>query len=142
VKHMLPITALVVLMQAHPGYAQQNVADPAIARIEAEGYVVSDIRRTWLGRIAITAKNGQSLREIVLNRTTGAVLSDQLFAMPSDQPATGMTPSGEAPSGPFDSGNSGEMGGPGDSGGGMGGGGMGGGSGGGSGGGGGMGGGG
>lgn len=101
-KHILPITALVVAMQVQPVFAQQDVTDPAIARIEEDGFTVSDVRRTWLGRIAITAKNDHSLREVVLNRTTGAVLSDQLFALPSsqsptDMPATGMTPS--SPSG-------------------------------------------
>ncbi|MCA0873735.1 hypothetical protein LCL97_23125 [Seohaeicola saemankumensis] len=80
----LPAIALIALMAWHSpaSAASTDVADPVVARIEAEGFEVSNVRRTWLGRIVITAQDGRSLREVVLNRTTGAVLRDELFPLP------------------------------------------------------------
>ena len=62
--------------------AQMEIADPIVARIEAEGFFVTDIHRTWLGRILITAEDADHLREVVLNRTTGEILRDRLFSLP------------------------------------------------------------
>lgn len=68
-----------VLLLHSPALAQVSVADDVIARIEQEGYTVVDVRRSWLGRIVITASDQDDLREIVLNRTSGEVLRDQRF---------------------------------------------------------------
>lgn len=51
----------------------------AIERLETEGYTVIDTRRSWLGRIVVLSTRGDYTREMVLNRTTGTVLSDRLF---------------------------------------------------------------
>lgn len=59
--------------------AQTTLADPVIARIEAEGFTVSEVSRTWLGRILIVAEDQTSLREVVLNRTTGEIMRDRRF---------------------------------------------------------------
>jgi len=70
--------AAVFLLQS-PVQAQQSVADDVIARIEAEGFTVVEVKRSWLGRIVITASDQDDLREVVLNRTSGEVLRDQRF---------------------------------------------------------------
>ncbi len=62
-----------------PATAQTQVADPVVEELEAQGYLVTEIERTWLGRILITARNDTYLREVVLNRVTGDVLSDRAF---------------------------------------------------------------
>lgn len=50
--------------------------DEAVAMLEAEGYVVVDTHRTWLGRIVITAEGKAGTREIVLHPYDGEVLRD------------------------------------------------------------------
>lgn len=55
---------------------------PVIERLEAEGYEVIDTHRSWLGRFVIVSTRDGVLRELVLNRATGAVLSDRLFDLP------------------------------------------------------------
>lgn len=83
----LSALALLALLAWHqPALAGQEIADPVVARIEAEGYTVSDVRRTWLGRIVITARSATYLRETVLNRTSGEVLRDQLFPLDNSAP--------------------------------------------------------
>ncbi len=74
-----------------PAAAEPEVADPVVALIEHQGYTVSEISRTWLGRILITAKNGTYLREIALNRATGQILRDRPFPLvsPKDPGASG-----------------------------------------------------
>lgn len=100
------ITSLLLVLWQSPAMAGPDVADPVIARVEAEGYSVSDVSKTWLGRILITAEDDQNLREIVLNRTTGEILRDRLF--PRAASASGSEPQSKngsgrpsnAPSGP------------------------------------------
>ncbi|WP_162896860.1 PepSY domain-containing protein [Ruegeria sp. AD91A] len=73
----------VVMLLHSPAQAQVSVADDVIARIEAEGYTVEEVKRSWLGRIVITASDQNELREVVLNRTSGEVLRDQSFSKKS-----------------------------------------------------------
>ncbi len=71
-------TAAIMFLHS-PAQAQESVADDVIARIEAEGYSVDEVKRSWLGRIVITASDHDELREVVLNRTSGEILRDQRF---------------------------------------------------------------
>jgi uncharacterized membrane protein YgcG len=94
-KRLLTSTALVLVLWQQPALAGTEIADPVIAQIQAEGYTISDVTRTWLGRIVITAQMDSSQREIVLNRTTGEVLRDRMFPQGPQSngaamPATGM----------------------------------------------------
>lgn len=81
--HILSLSFAAVMALHSPAFAQSaaeaSVADGVIARIQSEGYTVTEVRRSWLGRIVITADNPQGQREIVLNRTSGEVLRDQRF---------------------------------------------------------------
>lgn len=94
--------------------------------LQGEGYKVSVVRRTWLGRILIVAKKGPILREVVLNRRSGAILNDQIFHQnhdantPSNPTGSGTNGRGGMGGGP--GGGSGPGGGPGGGGGGGGGG--------------------
>lgn len=92
------------LSLAAPASAQTggSVADPVIRTLTEEGYTVTDVSRTWLGRILITARNARYLREVALDRRTGAILGDQRFM----RTETGAPPAG-APAGKGSSGGTG-----------------------------------
>lgn len=40
---------------------------------------MTEVKRTWLGRILIIAESATQLREIVLNRKTGQILHDRTY---------------------------------------------------------------
>ena len=94
----LTSTVLLLLMLAHqPAMAQTadqtpDIAQPVVSRLQTEGYAVTEVSRTWLGRILITATTEGHLREIVLNRTTGEVLRDRLFPLRSSDVSTETPP--------------------------------------------------
>ena len=73
------------------------VAAPLVDRLETEGYGIVEVRRSWLGRIVILADRDGLLREIVLNRATGTVLSDRTFGRPSPAPGAAGTGAGAGP---------------------------------------------
>jgi hypothetical protein len=55
---------------------QARTETQVIAALELQGYEVLDTRRSLLGRIIITAQNDAHVREIVMRRLTGQILSD------------------------------------------------------------------
>lgn len=59
--------------------------DEAKAMLQAEGFVVIDTHRTWLGRIVITAEGKAGTREIVLHPFDGQVLRD-VIVEPAAEP--------------------------------------------------------
>ena len=61
--------------------AEERVDAAIVSRIEADGYVIVEVKRTWLGRILITAENGENLREVVIHRKSDEVLRDRVFAL-------------------------------------------------------------
>lgn len=75
--------------------AGETVADPVIRSLTEEGYTVTDVHRTWLGRILITAQNPRYLREIALDRRTGAILGDQRFMRAQSDAPQGTDPGGK-----------------------------------------------
>ena len=86
-----PITwlalALFLWAAPQPLRAETDFLAPVLSRLEAEGFTITEVRRTWLGRILVTATDSQNLREVVLNRHNGEVLRDRLF--PSANPRHG-----------------------------------------------------
>jgi uncharacterized membrane protein YgcG len=70
--------------QISPAFAQTGAPPltPVVERLRGEGYTVIDTHRSWLGRLVILSTRDGILREIVINRTTGAILSDRLFDRP------------------------------------------------------------
>ena len=77
------VLALVLAFGAGTGAARadQDFTTPIVERLQGEGFVVSQIKRTWLGRILIVSQNGEYLREVVINPHTGEILRDKLFAL-------------------------------------------------------------
>ena len=50
--------------------------DRVVEALQAMGFEVEHMSRTWLGRIRIEASNGTVSRELIVNRVTGEVLRD------------------------------------------------------------------
>jgi hypothetical protein len=73
---------------AGPGWADP-LQDQVTAALEAQGYDVVSVGRTWLGRVRILAESDALRREIVLNPTTGEVLRDYSVRLVADG-ATGL----------------------------------------------------
>ncbi|MGD9863377.1 MAG: hypothetical protein AB7S99_09210 [Pseudodonghicola sp.] len=107
----LLLAAALLFAAAPAARAEEPIAAPVIQSLQAEGYVVTDVSRTLLGRILITSHNDRYLREVVLNRRTGAIIDDQLFmqATGPDAGSTGAQPGHGGTSG--DSGGNGAGGG-------------------------------
>ena len=116
-KHAMVWTFILLLGWTAPALAQTDVTAPVVQMLQDEGYKVSEVRRTWLGRILIVAKKGKTLREVVLNRRSGAILNDQVFSETpnSDMPSN---PAGTHTPGPGGMGGPGAGSGPGGPGGG------------------------
>lgn len=95
-KSISTVVLVILLALVSPATAAPDVAKPVIEQIEQQGYSVTEVSWTWLGRILISAKNETSLREVVLNRITGQVVSDRAFPLSGD---TGLGLSVEGPVG-------------------------------------------
>lgn len=78
-KHILVWIFIVSFSWAGPAQAQFDVAKPIIQDLVNDGYKVSTVRRTLLGRILVIAKKGALVREVVINRRSGRVLHDHIF---------------------------------------------------------------
>lgn len=91
---LLVFLCLAVPVQAQDTAAAGDRSAPVIARIESEGFTISSVRRTLLGRTLIVSQNGMALREVVLNRFTGEILRDRQFPLDENArtaPATSAT---------------------------------------------------
>ena len=55
---------------------QARTETQVITALEGQGYEVLDTRRSLLGRIIITVQNDAHVREVVMRRLTGQILSD------------------------------------------------------------------
>ncbi|MCF6231751.1 MAG: hypothetical protein L3J36_01425 [Rhodobacteraceae bacterium] len=79
------ISVSVLLSWQTPAFAGSDGASTTtdiVTRIQDEGYMVTKITRTWLGRILVVAHNDKFLREVVVNRRSGDILRDSLFYLP------------------------------------------------------------
>lgn len=63
---------------AGPALAADAAVEAAIGFLEAQGYQIVEVERTWLGRIRIEAVRGGQERELVMNPRTGEVLRDYI----------------------------------------------------------------
>lgn len=68
--------------------ATQSEDDLAL-RLRQEGFRITERKRTWLGRIKIRARNGKTLREVVLDPTSGEVLRDYSEDLSTEQSRSG-----------------------------------------------------
>ncbi|MEL6644794.1 MAG: hypothetical protein AAFQ79_12740 [Pseudomonadota bacterium] len=60
--------------------AQQTGPQDVIWLLRSEGYEITDVGRTWLGRIRIEATNGANDREVIISRSTGEIRYDQVYS--------------------------------------------------------------
>lgn len=60
--------------------AQDIDTEAVIWLLRSEGYEVTEISRTLLGRIRIAATNGAFDREVIISRTTGEIRYDGVYA--------------------------------------------------------------
>ena len=73
---------------AHMNFTPQMIMDFAgadiaamIAEMEAQGYEVTDMSRTFLGRIKVTMQNDEHMRNMFFSRTTGELKQDITMPM-------------------------------------------------------------
>ena len=66
----------VVLVWAGNGYAQSFNQDALIASLQAQGFEVKKISRSYFGRTIIEAESKKFEREIVIDPNSGAILRD------------------------------------------------------------------
>ena len=56
--------------------ASADPVDEGVSQLRAQGYVIVEIRKTWLGRVRIEAAKGGREREVVFDRFTGEIRRD------------------------------------------------------------------
>lgn len=101
-------TGTISTVQAEPA---TEPLTQAVARLEAEGYEVVESYRSWLGRLVVISIRDGIVRELVLNRATGAILSDRLFV--ARQPGAPRSTAPDSSQGNTDQGNTENTGAPG-----------------------------
>lgn len=82
-----------------------SVSDKVFANLKAQGYLVVQQDRTWLGRIWVLARSKTVQREVVFDPTTGEILRDYAVSLAdlaeqnqfaSEQGGDGSQPAGAA----------------------------------------------
>lgn len=81
------------------GATAADVAARIVEALADQGYNVVDVSQTFLGRLRIVAESAADQRELIVSRTTGAVLRDRITAT-FDVGGTGGAVAGGATSGP------------------------------------------
>ena len=71
-------------LSERPQLAKDDASNGVIRGLQATGYAIDDVTTTPLGQTQITANNGINRREMVINPTTGDVLSDVAIGLPLD----------------------------------------------------------
>jgi hypothetical protein len=82
-----PCAGFLILATVLTGSAA--VADPLneiATELRQQGYQITEVRRTWLGRIQVTAETRNVRREIVFDRVTGEVRRDLVEQKSPDAP--------------------------------------------------------
>ena len=64
-----------IAMPAQPAFAQ-TAQEKVVRQLRAQGFEDIEISRTLLGRVRIIAIEDDTLREIILNPSTGVILRD------------------------------------------------------------------
>jgi hypothetical protein len=69
------LSGLVVFAFATQAFAD-TMTDAIVSQLRAQGYTEITVRRTFLGRIQVSAVSAKQRREIVFNPRTGEILRD------------------------------------------------------------------
>ena len=89
------ISASAALFAAGPAIAQDDAATRSVIRqLEAQGFAVSSVRRTLLGRVRILSRRGDLQREIVLDPRNGVILRDYTAGSGGDPSIGGSSETG------------------------------------------------
>ena len=88
---------VVVAIGLAAGAAPAEPVDDIIAEIRAQGFKITRVQRTWLGRVRIIGQNASYRREVVIDPTTGEIRRDLLI--PRSAPAGSPPPEPPAPQG-------------------------------------------
>lgn len=75
---LIPFALAVTVAGGAP--AQQLGTQDVIWLLRSEGYEITEVGRTWLGRIRIEATNGANDREVIISRSTGEIRYDQVYS--------------------------------------------------------------
>ena len=84
---MLRRSLLIACLSLTPlaGVAQtQTIQDRIVQQLRDQGFDEIEVTRTWLGRVRILAEEDDTLREIILSPTTGAILRDYWVELDDD----------------------------------------------------------
>ncbi len=83
---------MLLLIASHPASAEtgdEKMKRAIVSQLQEQGYDAISVKRTWLGRLRVTAIRQEQRREIVVNPLTGEILRDlstpdQTFASKGD----------------------------------------------------------
>jgi hypothetical protein len=86
------IAGAAAFLSGGPALAQQDRATRSVVRqLERQGFEVTAVRRTLLGRIRVLSRRGDLFREIVFDPRNGAILRDYTVDRGGD-PSVGPSP--------------------------------------------------
>jgi hypothetical protein len=75
--------ALALTLALPAGAMAEDLDAQLIAALEAQGFVILEAERTWLGRLRVVAESDSLRREVVFNPGTGEILRDYVVALGS-----------------------------------------------------------
>ena len=82
-RHTFLLSLGLLALLAMPA-AAQTAEERVVRQLRAQGFDEIEVTRTMLGRVRILAIEDDTLREIVLNPTTGAILRDYWTELDDD----------------------------------------------------------
>lgn len=90
------ITAQLQIEGSVDGSDAANIAARVVAALADQGYHVVEVSQTFLGRLRIVAESATNQREVIVSRSTGAVLRDRITATFDAGVTAGATANGSA----------------------------------------------
>jgi hypothetical protein len=92
-------TSLAAALAAGPAFAIDDPATRSVVRqLERQGFTVTSVSRTLLGRVRVVAERGDVVREIVFDPRNGAILRDYTTTR-SGERRIGPSPEGDGAAG-------------------------------------------
>lgn len=90
-------TSFAAALAAGPAFAIDDAATRSVVRqLERQGFEITSVSRTLLGRVRVVARRGDVVREIVFDPRNGAILRDYTTTR-SGEPRIGPSPESDNP---------------------------------------------